>query len=97
MNKSRREIECLNRLQTTTHQLDDILIFLKQEDLIDDNVIKSTKQSTDHAKEIYLILKNLQSKNRLQLLEYEWNILPVENIKISIITDRNQAEFVFNS
>lgn len=97
MKNTRKEIECLARLQVTTQQLDQILFFLKQENLIDDNLIKSTRQSADHAKEIQLILRDLQVKQKLQLLEYEWTILPVENIKISIITDRNQAEFVFNS
>lgn len=97
MNNTRREIECLSRLQATTQQLDQILFFLKQENLIDDNRVKSTRQSADHAKEIQLILRELQTKQRLQLLEYEWTLLPVENIKISIVTDRNQAEFVFNS
>lgn len=71
-------------------------MFLKQENLIDDVQIKSIKQSADHAKEIQQILKELQAKQKLQLLEYEWTILPVENLKVFIITDRNQAEFVFN-
>ena len=90
------QILCLQRLQDTTGQLEDILLFLKQENLVDDNQIKSVKLGADHAKEIQQILRDLQLKSRLQLLVYEWNVLPVENICISIITERNQANFSFN-
>lgn len=90
------QILCLQRLQDTTGQLDDILTFLKLEQLVDDNQIKSVRLGADHAKEIQLLLRNLQVTNKLQLLMYEWNVLPVENICISIITERNSRDFTFN-
>lgn len=90
------QILCLQRLQDTTGQLEDILQFLKLEQLVDDNQMKSVKLSADHAKEIQQILRDLQVRNKLQLLMYEWNVLPVENILISIITERNSKEFTFN-
>lgn len=94
--KVTREIQCLNRLQETTGQLEDILAFLKLENLVDDNQIKSVKLSSDHPKEIRGILQDLKVRQKLQLLQYEWSVLPVENITITLITDRNQKEFSFN-
>lgn len=94
--KLKREIECLQRLQDLTGQLEDILQFLKLENLVNDNQLKTVKLSADHAKEVQSILRNLQIEGKLQLLEYQWNVLPVENITIAIITDRNQKEFIFN-
>ena len=91
-----KEIECLKRLHETTSQLGDILSFLKQELLIDDNQIKTIKQQADHPKEVQAILRDLQVRGKLQMLEYIWEVLPTENIRIHIITDRNQKEFVFN-
>lgn len=88
---------CLARLQETTQQLDSILDFLKQESLIDNQIIRDAKSSSDLAKYVQGLLKDLSTKGKLQLLEYEWTLLPVENIRVYIITDRNQAEFVFNS
>lgn len=73
-----------------------ILQFLKQEGFVDDNQMRSVKNSSDHAKEVQLILRDLQVKNKLQLLEYEWSVLPVENIKITIVTDRDSKEFIHN-
>lgn len=94
--KLKREIECLTRLQDLTSQLEDILIFLKLEGLVDEGQLKSIKLSSDRPKEVQAILKDLQAREKLQLLQYEWSVLPVENITISIITDRNQKEFSFN-
>jgi hypothetical protein len=94
--KLKREIDCLKRLHEVTNQLDDILGFLKQENLIDDNHIRTIKQSADHPKEVQSILRNLQITQKIQMLQYEWSILPIENINIHIITDRNQREFSFN-
>lgn len=94
--KMKREIECLSRLQGLTSQLEDILMFLKLEGLVDDNQMKTIKMSADHPKEVQAILRDLQVRDKLQLLQYEWSVLPVENILITIITERNSKEFSFN-
>ena len=94
--KIKREVECLTRLQGLTSQLEDILMFLKLEGLIDDNLIKTVKNSPEHAKEVQQILRDLQVRQKLQLLEYEWAVLPVENIRILIVTERDSKEFSFN-
>lgn len=95
MSKIKKEIDCLNRLQDLTGQLNDLLMFLKLENLIDDGVIRYVNNSPDKAKEIQLILRDLQVRQRLQMLVYEWTVLPVENITITIITDHNQKEFIY--
>jgi aryl-alcohol dehydrogenase-like predicted oxidoreductase len=92
----KREVDCLLRLQELTAQLEDIIIFLKQEGLVDDNAIRHIKASSDKAKDIRSLLNDLKIKQKLQLLQYEWSVLPAENIIITIITDRNQKEFSFN-
>lgn len=95
MNKTKREIDCLTRLQSLTGQLDDILDFLKLEDLINDGEIKFIRNSSDKAKEVQIFLKDLQVRQKVQMLMYEWSILPIENISITIITDKNQREFIY--
>ena len=77
-NKLKREIECLQRLQDLTGQLEDILQFLKLENLVNDNQLKTVKLSADHAKEVQSILRNLQIEGKLQLLEYQLRLLQLE-------------------
>ena len=96
MSKTTKEINCLQRLQDTTGQLEDILQFLKLENLVDDGQLKTIHMAADHAKEVQAILRKLQSASKVQMLVIEWSVLPVENIRISIVTDRNHKEFIFN-
>lgn len=96
MNKTRREIECLNRLHTLNPTFDDMFAFLFQENLISREYIKEAKASPDIGKVLQGKLTELSKESKFQLLEYEWTILPVERIKILIITDRNQKSFDWN-
>jgi hypothetical protein len=96
MNKTRREIECLNRLQELTQQRDSILHFLMSENLIDSAKVAFIRQSPDSNKDLHAALRDLKVQQKLQLLEYEWTILPVEIIRLYIITDRAQMEFPYN-
>jgi len=91
----RSEIEALKRLNDLTGQLEDVLFFLKEEGLIDVVAIKTIKNSSDRPKEIQSLLKKLNTIGKIQLLEYKWNILPVEILTLLIVTDKNQKQFSF--
>lgn len=96
MNKIRREIECLNRLHTLNPAFDDMFHFLLQEGLVSKEYVKEAKAASDIGKVLQGKLAELSRENKFQLLEYEWNILPVERIKVFIITDRAQKSFEWN-
>jgi hypothetical protein len=58
--------------------------------------IKGIRSAPNKAKDLQAKLSNLSKEGKLQLLEYEWNLLPVERIKISIVTDRVSKDFSYN-
>jgi hypothetical protein len=95
MSSNKSNIEFLTKFQELTHQLDEVLFFLKQESLITDTQIKSVKSSPDHAKEVYKLLSQLKADGKFQLMEFTWTILPVQYLKIYLITDRNSKEFTY--
>lgn len=95
--KSSREVMCLNRLQELTHQVYSILDFLVQESLLDKQTLEVVKRSPNLAKSVQELLNSLRESGKLQMLEYEWTLLPEENIRIYIVTDRNHVEFSYNS
>lgn len=96
MNKTRRQIECIARLQHLGGNVDDILEYLLGENLILKEDARVLRLNPEAAKAMQLMLAKLHHDNKFQLLEYEWTILPVERIKIHIITDRSSKEFVYN-
>jgi len=96
MNKTRREIECISRLQVLAGNVDNVLDFLMGESLITRDEVKVLRSSPDAPKDIHKMLCRLGNDNKFQLLEYTWEILPVERIKIYIVTDRASQEFTYN-
>lgn len=96
MSNQRREIECIARLQSLDSSVENILVFLLGEGLVSKEQIKTVKGSPDLAKDVQKLLAGLSQTGKLQLLEYEWHILPVERIRIHIVTDRNNQEFAYN-
>jgi hypothetical protein len=96
MGRKSREIECLDRLNRMAVSMDDIMNFLVEEKVIDRNQIKTVNNSADQPKQVQLMLEELKRADKIQLLSYEWVILPVERIKVLIVTDRNQKEFSYD-
>jgi len=93
--RASKEIECLARLDELTASYDGILEFLHSEDLISREDAKAVRSSSEIPKVIYTMLTSLSKTNKLQLLELEWVVLPVERVKLTIITDRMSKEFSY--
>jgi hypothetical protein len=96
MNKTRREIECLDRMMQLHGSLDELLAFLQAESLMTADDIRVFKLNAEQPKTLQKKLSLMSLEGKLQLLEYEWTLLPVERIKILIVTNRNSKEFSYN-
>ncbi len=94
-NKLNYEIKCLARLDELLATNSTILDFLVTEDLMTKEERKQVLASSDVPKSIHTFLAKMKGK-QLQLLEYEWTVLPQERLKVTVITDRNSREFSFN-
>jgi len=94
MRNTKREIECLKRLEQLSPVYEELLGFFVQERLITAEEIKVMRQSPEQARLLQAKLAVLSSEQRIQLLEYEWAILPVERIKLNIVTDHGHREFL---
>lgn len=93
MRNTKREVECIKRLQELTPVYDELVAFLLQELLISKEELKVFKNSPEQARLLQAKLSALSEERKIQLLEWEWSILPVERIKLSIVTDRGFKEF----
>lgn len=94
MRHTKREIECLKRLQQLSPVYEELITFFLQEKLISSEELKIMRQSPEQARLLQAKLAILSSEQKIQLLEYEWVILPVERIKLVIVTDRGHREFL---
>ena len=93
MRNSKRETECIKRLQSLSPVYEELIQFLVQEYLLSSEELKVIKNSPEQGKLLQAKLALLSDERKLQLLEFEWTILPTERIRINIVTDRGFKEF----
>lgn len=94
MRNTKREVECLKRMQSLTPMFEELIAFLLQEFLLSKEELKTIKVSPEQARMLQAKLATLSDERLLQLLEYEWTLLPTERIRINIVTDRGFKEFI---
>ena len=94
MRNTKREIECLKRLQELSPVYEELISFFAQEYLLSKEELKAIKGSPDQGRLLQAKLASLSAERKLQLLEYEWSILPTERIRIFVVTDRGFKEFI---
>jgi hypothetical protein len=94
MRNAKREVECLKRLQQLSPVYEELVAFFVQEKLISAEELKVLKIAPEQARLLQVKLAALSTEQKIQLLEYEWTILPVERIKLNIVTDRGHREFI---
>jgi sulfur carrier protein ThiS len=94
----RKKIEFLDRMFKVLHCRNDILEHLKLQKLITDDVMQGILHDAHqtHSTRIAGLLDELASTDKVQLVSYEWTILPKELMKLTIVTDSDKKEFVYS-
>lgn len=93
MRKTKREVECLKRLQELSPVFEELMQFLLQEYFLDKDELKAIKNSPEQARKLQAKLATLSEDRKLQLLDYEWTLLPVERIRLTLLTSTASREF----
>ena len=93
MRNTKREVECLKRLQQLSPVYEELIAFLVQEYLLSKEELKVIKSSPDQGRLLQAKLASLSEERKIQLLEYEWTLLPTERIKVNLVTDTGFKEW----
>lgn len=94
----KRKIEFLDRLFKVLQCRVEILQFLKDEKLITDDVMQNLlhDQHQQHSTKIAMMLEELAQSDKLQLVDYQWTILPNELLKLTIVSAEAKKEFTYS-
>ena len=92
------KIDFLNTLFKRLQCRMEILQFLKTENVINDDTVAHliNEPHNTHAQLIFSLLNELQKKEKVQLVDYEWTILPKEFLKLTLVTDNSKKEFTYS-
>ena len=93
--KQRHELSALKKLLENSSLLDKLIPFLIEEKIITKKDVPFlTQQNT--ASNLYELLNKSLKEETLQMVEYTWQILPVEQCKIVIIGKKDKIECSIN-
>jgi hypothetical protein len=92
---SQTKITCIERYATLTGGYDDLVDFMLEEKLMTQSQIAEFKKETQKALYLWKLLV-AECDNKIMLLDFEWSLLPIERLKITIVTDRTSRSFGFN-
>lgn len=67
--------------------------FIIEESIADKDVYVDAHNPTMVAEAIYISLRKALKEDRIMLVDYEWNILPKEQIRITVTTNELHKEF----
>lgn len=93
MRNTKREVECLKRLQQLSPVYEELIAYLVQEFLLSKEELKVIKSSPEQGRLLQAKLATLSEERKIQLLEYEWTLLPTERIKVNLVTDTGFKEW----
>ena len=91
-----KKVEFINRLLRLSHCYEELVQFLIDERMISDFEMSSLKDEADKPRLIYEYLEKLKKEEKRLLLDYEWTILPIERLKLTVVTARDSREFSYN-
>lgn len=91
-----KKVDCIHRLLELTNCLEDIIDFMKEEKLITDVELADLKLSQNKARFLFDLFEKAKAEEKLQLLSYDWIYLPIERIKIRLLTNRTNKEYTYH-
>lgn len=96
--RTRNTIDMFRRIRELGIFHEELLNFLVLERLIAPEEPKRIAQTavTQHGRELYDLVESIRSNPIVQMIDYEWSLLPFEKIKLTIVTERASKEFFYS-
>ena len=86
--KKEMEVEFLEKLLFGYGYYADLVNYLISDKLMNNSEIDSIKkEGSNITRYLYEFLKKLQQEEKLMLLDFEWQMLPVERLKLTLVTN----------
>ncbi len=95
MKTKEREIECIARLFKMADSYGELVEFLVEEKIMTNEVLANLKLELDKPRFLHTFLKQEEKDDKLLLLSFDWVVLPIERIRIRLVTERNSKEFAY--
>ncbi len=94
----KKEAEFLEKMFQVLHNKEEILQFLKDEKLITKDTVSAIllEHTNTHASSIAKTLHELQVSDDLQLVSYNWTLLPREIMRLTLVSMEAKKDFLYS-
>ena len=90
-----KETECLARLFKLTNCYADLVDFLVGEKILSEAQVLELKLELNKPKALLALMKKAEKDEKILLLAFDWILLPVERLRLRLVTERNSKEFAY--
>ena len=90
-----KKIECIKRLFKKNQAYHEICNWLLERDYVTELEVNSYSRNQERAEFLHGILEKALTDKKFMLLDYEWQVLPIEQIKIYIVTEKEEVSFTY--
>lgn len=92
---AKRKINCLQTYFEKTHSLESFIDYLHEEQIMEADGFHGLDRFEEKVRKIYQLLEDGVKSGKILLLDYNWQILPIHQIRIQIITNRSKRDFLY--
>ena len=89
-----KKIECIRKL-VDNDMFYEFIDWFKEQKLIDKGETDMLDRAKERAEFVYTVFLRAEEAEQVQLVDYEWTLLPLETIKILCITENEKKEFTY--
>lgn len=90
-----KKVECIKRLFKKNQSYYEICNWLLEQKLTTAQEVSEYTRDQERAEFLYNKFEKEFKEERFMLLDYEWSVLPLEQIKITIVTEREEKVFSY--
>lgn len=96
MSRQDAKIQFLQRMNALNGLFSDLALFFLKEGIISNLEVARIMGKAEDARaaEFYVVINKNESK--FELVDWEWTVLPVENMRLLFVTSNGVKEFVWN-
>lgn len=87
----------LNRLLKLSECRDELLQYLLEDKVITEDDVRNMKMYAGHiGRYMEQLLRECERDEKLQMINYDWVVLPTERLRLTIVTFKTTREFSYN-
>lgn len=91
--KIMRRLQAFKELVSKAYSISDIVDVLKSDNVVTDKEIHDISTSYDKAESLFKLMEIKYKDGKLDLLDYEWSLLPRRVVVLTIVTTHSRREF----